>query len=51
MLGATYRHAVLNITNVKWTTLGQDTGFCVAKLKLLYSANSDYTKCWTFLLF
>ena len=50
MLGATYRHAVLYITNDKWTTLGQDTGFCVGRPKLLYTANCDYTEMLDFSL-
>jgi len=50
MPGATYHHAVLYITNDKWTTLGQDTGFCVGRTKLLYTANCDYTKMMDFSL-
>ena len=50
MLGATYRHAVLYITIDKRTTLGQDTGFCVGRPKLLYTANCDYTKMLDFSL-
>jgi hypothetical protein len=50
MLGATYRDAVLYITTDKWTTLGQDTGICVGRPKLLYSANCDYTKMLDFSL-
>jgi len=37
MLGATCGHVVLYITNVKWTTVGQDTGICVGGPKLLYT--------------
>ena len=44
MLGATCRSAVLYITNGKWTTLGQDTGICVGRTKVLYALNCDYTK-------
>ena len=38
------------ITNVKWTTLGQDTGICVVRTKLLNTANCDYTKMLDFSL-
>ena len=50
MLGASYGHAILYITNVKWTTLGQDTGSCVGRPKLLYTANCDCTKMLDFSL-
>ena len=44
MLGATCCNAVLYITNVMWTALGQDTGICVGRAELLYTVNCDYTK-------
>jgi hypothetical protein len=50
MLGATCRSAVLYITNVKWTTLGQDTGNCVGRPKVLYTLNCDYSKILGFSL-
>ena len=50
MLGATCCNAVLCVTNVKWTTLGQDTGICVGRPKLLYTPNRDYTKILRFSL-
>jgi hypothetical protein len=50
MLGATCRSAVLNIKNVKWTTMGQDTGICVGRPKLLYTLNCDYAKILDFSL-
>jgi len=50
MLGATCHMAVLCIKNVKWTTLGQDTGICVGRPKLLYTPNCDYTKILRFSL-
>jgi len=50
MVGATCRRAVLYIKNCKWTTLGQDTGICVGRPKLLYTLNCDYTKIMDFSL-
>ena len=50
MLGATCRSAVLYITNGKWTTLGQGTGICVGRTKVLYTLNCDYTKILDFSL-
>jgi len=47
---ATYCNAVLYIANVKWITLGQDTGICVGRPKLLYTLNCDYTKIFHFFL-
>ena len=44
MQGATCCHAVLYTTDVKWTTLEQDTGICVGRPKLLYTLNCDCTK-------
>jgi len=44
MVGATCHNAVLYITNVMWTALGQDTVICVARHKVLYNVNCDYTK-------
>jgi len=50
MVGATCRRAVLYITNCKWTTLGQDTGICVGRPKLLYTLNCVCTKIMDFCL-
>jgi len=50
MLGATCCSAVLYITNGKWTTLGQDTGICVGRIKVLYTLNCYYTKILQFFL-
>ena len=47
---ATYCNAVLYTANVKWITLGQDTGICVGRPKLLYTLNCDYTKIFYFFL-
>ena len=44
MLGATFHSAVLYIRNVMWTALSQDTGICIARPKVLYMVNCDYTK-------
>ena len=44
MVGATSCNAVLYITNVMWTALGQDTGICVVLPELLYKVNCDETK-------
>jgi len=44
MIGATCCSAVLYITNVVWTALGQDTDICVGRPELLYTLNCDYTK-------
>jgi hypothetical protein len=50
MLVATCCSAVLYITNVKWTTLGQDTGNCIGRSKVQYTLNCDYTKILGFSL-
>jgi hypothetical protein len=50
MLEVTCCNAVLYITIVMWTTLGQDTGICVGRPKLLYTLNCDYTKILDFSL-
>jgi len=50
MPGATCRHTALYTTNVKWTNLGQDTGICVGRPKLLYTPNCHYTKILQFSL-
>ena len=44
MLGAIFHSAVLYITNVMWTALSQDTGICIARHKVLYMVNCDYTE-------
>ena len=44
MVGATCHNAVFYITDVMWTVLGQDTGFCILRPKVLYTVNCDYTK-------
>jgi len=50
MLGATCCSAVLYITNVMWTALGQDTGICVGRAELLYTVNCDCAKIVDFSL-
>jgi len=48
MIGATCCSAVLYITNVMWTALGQGTGICVLRPELLYTLNCHYTKILDF---
>jgi hypothetical protein len=48
MLGAPCRSAVLYITGVKWTTLGQDTGNCIGRPKVLCTLSCDYAKIFGF---